>query len=142
MKMKLSMRLGLMAVMVVSALVIGSVARADSMDVTDTNVTVDSTSVGVDMGQGEIFTCSDSTEDFSCVAGGFTCFGWGNCSALEATGGVPTLAQFIDDYGDGPVQFVDGGALVGTPEPGILLLLCLGMTAVGFLKPHLRTVSR
>jgi hypothetical protein len=142
MKMKLSMRLGLIVVTVISALAIGSVARADSMDVTDTNVTVDSTSVGVDMGQGETFTCSDTTDDFSCFAGEFTCFGWGNCSALGATAGVPTLAQFIEDYGDVPVQFVDGGAPVATPEPGILLLLCLGMTAVGFRKPRFRTTTQ
>src|SRR5580704_3806317 len=111
MGMKLSIRLGLIAVTVISALAVGSVARADSMDVSDTNVTVDSASVGVDMGKGEIFTCSEYAEDFSCFAGSFTCFGWGNCSALDATGGVPTLAQFIEDYGDGPVQFVDDGAL-------------------------------
>ncbi len=90
------MRLGPVMVLVLLVSSLPAVTKADS--ITDTDTTVDSTSVGVDVGQGEIFTCSDSAVDFSCFIDNFICYGWGNCSALGATGGAPTLADFLENY--------------------------------------------
>ena len=119
------------------ALALGAVTKADT--ITDTNTTTDGTSVTVDAGQGETFTCQDSSNAFSCIdTDGFTCYGFGNCSTLGATGGVPTLADFLDDYGYGPVHFVAGDPTVSTPEPGVLLLLCAGITGVGLCKRRFR----
>jgi hypothetical protein len=114
-----------------------STAHADG--ISDSNTTTDGTSVTVDAGQGEIFTCQDSSNSFSCIdTDGFTCYGFSNCSALGVTGGVPNLADFLDDYGYGPVQFVAGDPPVSTPEPGVLLLLCAGITGVGLCRRRFR----
>ena len=95
--------------------------------------------MAVDTGAGELFTCTDGTDYFSCVdTSAFTCYGFGNCSALGATGGALTLADFLDDYGYGPVQVTAAGTPVSTPEPGVLLLLCAGITGVGLCKRRFR----
>jgi hypothetical protein len=130
-------RLGPLAVLVLLVLALGAAAKADT--ITDTNTTTDGTSVTVDAGQGETFTCQDLSNSFSCVdTSAFTCYGFGNCSALGATGGVLTLADFLNDYGYGPVQFVATDQPVSTPEPGVLLLLCAGITGVGLCKRRFR----
>jgi|GEM_PF-4568655 len=124
-------------VLFVFALTLAAAAKADT--ITDTNNTTDSTSVAVDAGAGETFTCLDNAEDFSCVdTSAFTCFGFDNCLALGATGGAPTLADFLNDYGYGPVQFIAADPTVLTPEPGVLLLLCAGITGVGLCKRRFR----
>jgi hypothetical protein len=135
MKVTKSVRLGPLAVLILLALALGSAAKADS--ITDTSSTVDSTSVGVDIGQGEIFTCSDSAVDFSCFVDDFTCYGWGNCSALGATGGAPTLADFLENY-DAFQLIPAEPPSVSTPEPGVLVLLCAGMAGLGLCKRRLR----
>jgi hypothetical protein len=123
-------------VLILLTFALGAATKADT--ITDTHVTVDSTSVTVDAGVGETFTCLDNAGDFSCMdESAFTCYGFGNCCALGATGGVPTLADFLDDYGSGPVQFT-AGAPVSTPEPGVLLLLCAGITGIGLCKRRFR----
>jgi hypothetical protein len=132
MKPTIAVRLGSLAVLFLFAL--GAAAKADT--ITDNNATVDSTSVGVDVGQSEIFTCSDNEVDFSCFVGNFTCFGWGNCSALGATGGAPTLADFLENYD--AFQLIPASQPVSTPEPGVLLLLCAGMAGIGFCKKRFR----
>jgi PEP-CTERM motif len=138
MKLTKAVKLGPLTVLVLT-LVFGALAKADS--ITDTDTTVDSTSVGVDVGQGEIFTCSDSAVDFSCFVDNFTCYGWGNCSALGATGGAPTLADFLENYY--AFQGIPAGPPVSTPEPGVLMLLCAGIAGIGLIKrrfgPALRT---
>jgi hypothetical protein len=137
MKLTTSVRLG-PVVLVLLTFALGAATKADT--ITDTNVTVDSTSVTVDAGVGETFTCLDNAGDFSCMdESAFTCYGFGNCSALGATGGVLTLADFLDDYGYGPVQLVVGDPTVSTPEPGVLLLLCAGITGVGLCKRCFRS---
>ena len=74
------------AVLVLLSLALGAAAKADT--ITDTNTTTDGTSAAVDAGQGETFTCQDSSNSFSCIdTDGFTCYGFGNCSTLGATGG-------------------------------------------------------
>jgi hypothetical protein len=138
MKLTNAVKLGPLAAVVLT-LAFGAVAKADT--ITDTNTTVDSTSVGVDVGQGEIFTCSDSAVDFSCFVDDFTCYGWGNCSALGATGGAPTLADFLENY-DAFQSIAAEPPSVSTPESGVLVLLCAGMTGLGLCKRRLRpTVS-
>ncbi len=134
MKLTNAVKLGPLVVLVLT-LTFGASARADS--ITDTNTTVDSTSVGVDVGQGEIFTCSDSAVDFSCFVDNFTCYGWGNCSALGATGGAPTLADFLENY-DAFQGIPAGPSPVLTPEPGVLLLLCGGIAGIGLFKRRMR----
>jgi hypothetical protein len=134
MKPTIAVRLGSLAVLFLFLFALGAAAKADT--ITDTNVTVDSTSVGVDVGRGEIFTCSDNEVDFSCFVGNFTCFGWGNCSALGATGGAPTLAGFLENYE--AFQFTPSSPPVSTPEPGVLLLLCAGIAGIGFCKKRFR----
>ena len=128
---------GTLAVLVL-ALALGTAAKADS--ISDTDTTVDSTSVGVDIGQGEIFTCSDSAVDFSCFVDNFTCYGWGNCSALGATGGAPTLADFLENYD--AFQGIPAGPPVSTPEPGGLFLVCAGLIGIGWFKRCLRPAIR
>jgi hypothetical protein len=124
-------------VLVLLTFALGAATKADT--ITDTNVTVDSTSVTVDAGVGETFTCLDNAGDFSCMdESPFTCYGFENCSALGATGGTPTLADFLNDYGYGPVQFIAGEPPVSTPEPGVLLLLCAGITGLGLCKRRFR----
>ena len=136
MKMKTLAKLTCVAVLSVFALALGAAVRADG--ITDSNTTTDGTSGTVNAGQGEVFTCEDQTNSFSCVdTSAFTCFGFDNCLALGATGGVLTLADFLDEYGSGPVQFT-AGAPVSTPEPGVLLLLCAGITGVGLCKRRFR----
>jgi hypothetical protein len=120
--------------LVLLTLALGSAAKADS--ITDTNTTVDSTSVGVDVGQGEIFTCSDSAVDFSCSVDNFTCYGWGNCNALGATDGAPTLADFLENYD--AFQGIPAEPSIVTPEPGVLVLVCAGMMGVGLFRKRLR----
>jgi hypothetical protein len=126
-----NLKLGPAVALVLLTLALGSAAKADS--ITDTNTTVDSTSVGVDIGQGEIFTCSDSAVDFSCSVDNFTCYGWGNCSALGATDGAPTLADFLENY-DAFQGIPAEPPSVPTPEPGVLVLLCAGMAGLGLCK--------
>jgi hypothetical protein len=124
-------------VLFVFALALGAATKADT--ITDTNTTTDGTSGTVNAGQGEVFTCEDQTNSFSCVdTSAFTCFGFDNCLALGVTGGALTLADFIDDYGYGPVQFIAADQPVSTPEPGVLLLLCAGITGVGLCKRRFR----
>jgi hypothetical protein len=136
MKLTTSVRLG-QVVLVLLTFALGAATKADT--ITDTNVTVDSTSVTVDAGVGETFTCLDNAGDFSCMdESAFTCYGFGNCCALGATGGAPTLADFLNDYGYGPVQFTAAGALVSVPEPGVLLVLCAGITGIGLCKGRFR----
>jgi hypothetical protein len=137
MKMKISAKLTCVAVLSVFALALGAAVRADG--ITDSNTTTDGTSGTVNAGQSEVFTCEDQTNSFSCVdTSAFTCFGFDNCLALGARGGALTLADFIDDFGYGPVQFVAGDPPVSTPEPGVLLLLCVGTTGVGLCKRRFR----
>jgi hypothetical protein len=133
MKLTAAVRLGLLAGLLLLTLAFGNLVRADS--ITDSNTTVDSTSVGVDVGQGEIFTCSDSAVDFSCFVDNFTCYGWGNCSALGATGGAPTLADFLENYD--AFQGVPAEPSIVTPEPGVLVLVCAGMMGVGLFRKRL-----
>jgi PEP-CTERM motif len=129
MKLRTSVKLKCVAVLFVFAVALGTVARADG--ISDSNITTDGTSATVDAGQGETFTCQDQSNPFSCTdTDGFTCYGWGNCSALGATGGAPTLADFLDDYGYGPVQFIAGESSVSTPEPGTLLLVGASLTGL------------
>jgi hypothetical protein len=130
MKLTNAVKLGPLAVLVLT-LAFGAAAKAET--IADTNTTVDSTSVGVDVGQGEIFTCSDSAVDFSCFVDDFTCYGWGNCSALGATGGAPTLADFLENY-DAFQGIPAEPPSVSTPEPGVLVLLCAGMAGLGLCK--------
>lgn len=134
MKLTNTVKLGPLVVLVLT-LTFGASARADS--ITDTNTTVDSTSVGVDVGQGEIFTCSDSALDFSCFVDNFTCYGWGNCSALGATGEAPTLADFLENY-DAFQGIPAEPSSVPTPEPGALLLLCAGIAGIGLFERRFR----
>ena len=136
MKMKTLAKLTCVAVLSVFAVGLGAVARADG--ISDSNTTTDGASGTVNAGQGEVFTCEDQSSSFSCMdTDGFTCYGFGNCSALGATGGALTLGAFLDEYGSGPVQFT-AGAPVSTPEPGVLLLLCAGITGVGLCKRRFR----
>jgi hypothetical protein len=127
-------KLGSLAVLVLT-LALGMTAKADS--ITDANTTVDSTSAGVDVGQGEIFTCTDSAIDFSCFVDDFTCYGWGNCSALGATDGAPTLADFLENY-DAFQGTPAEPPLVSAPENGVLVLLCAGLAGLGLLRRRLR----
>jgi hypothetical protein len=135
MRAKTFVKTGPAVILVLLALATVRPANADTL--TETNTTVDGTSVGVDIGRGETFTCSVSANQFSCFAGTFICYGWGNCSALDATRGVPTLADFVDEFGDSPVQFIDTGEPVGTPEPGMLVLLCAGLMGLALRKRRL-----
>ena len=130
----MKLTLGTLAALIL-ALALGTAAKADS--ITDTNTTVDSTSVGVDIGQGEVFTCSDSAVYFSCFVDNFTCYGWGNCSALGATDGAPTLADFLENY-DTFQGIPAEPSPIPTPEPNALLLLFVGMTAIGLFKRRMR----
>ena len=137
MKLKTLAKLTCVAVLSVFALALGAAVRADG--ITDSNTTTDGTSGTVNAGQGEVFTCEDQTNSFSCVdTSAFTCFGFDNCLALGATGGALTLADFLNDYGYGPVQFIAGGPPVSTPEPGVLLLLCAGITGLGLCMRRFR----
>ena len=138
MKLKTLAKLTYVAVLFVFALALGAVARADG--ISDSNTTTDGTSGTVNAGQGEVFTCEDQSSSFSCMdTSAFTCYGFGNCLALGATGGAPTLADFLNEYGSGPVQFIAGEPPVSTPEPGVLLLLCAGITGLGLCKRRLST---
>jgi hypothetical protein len=88
--------------------------------ISDSNTTTDGTSATVNAGKGEVLTCvfsTESTPNFSCSdPDGFTCYGFRNCSALGATGGVLNLADFLDEYGYGPVQVTQAGAPVLTRQ--------------------------
>ena len=122
MKMKTLAKLTCVAVLSAFALALGAIAKADT--ISDTNTTTDGTSGTVNAGQGEVFTCEDQSNSFSCMdTDAFTCFGFDNCLALGATGSAMTLADFLNDYGYGPVQFIAGDAPVSTPEPGVIPLL-------------------
>jgi hypothetical protein len=133
MKLKTLVKLTCVAVLSVFALALGAAVRADG--ITDSNTTTDGTSGTVNAGQGEVFTCEDQSSSFSCMdTDGFTCYGFGNCNALGATGGAPTLADFLNNYGYGPVQVTAAGAFVSVPEPGVLLLLSAGITGLGLCK--------
>jgi hypothetical protein len=137
MKLKTLAKLTCVAVLSVFAVALGAVARADG--ISDSNTTTDGTSATVNAGQGEVFTCEDQSNSFSCIdETGFISYGFENCSALRATGGEPTLADLLNDYGYGPVQFIAGDPSVSTPEPGVLLLLCAGITGVGLCKKRFR----
>ena len=135
MKLIIAVRFWSLAVLFLS-LALGAAAKADS--ITDTDTTVDSTSVGVDIGQGEIFTCSDSAVDFACFVDNFTCYGWGNCTALGATGGAPTLADFLENYDEFQGIPAEPSPVL-TPEPGVLLLLCAGIAGIGLFKRRFRS---
>jgi hypothetical protein len=121
------------AVLFIIALAFGAVAHADG--ISDSNTTTDGTSATINAGQGEVFTCDIQTDSFSCVdTDGFTCYGWGNCSALGATGTAANLQEFILDYGKVKPS-------VTAPEPGTLLLLCAGFVTLGLLKNRFLPVS-
>ena len=127
------MKLVTSVVLFVLTLALGAALRADG--ISDSNTTTDGTSATVNAGQGEVFTCEDQSNSFSCTdTDGFTCYGFGNCSALGATGGALNLADFLDDYGYGPVQITPAGVPVSTPEPGILVLLIAGVASLIALR--------
>ncbi len=95
MKLKTLVKLTCVAVLSVFALALGAAVRADG--ISDSNTTTDGSSGTVNAGQGEVFTCQDSSNSFSCIdTSAFTCFGFDNCLALGATGGALTLGAFLE----------------------------------------------
>jgi len=88
---------------------------ADTM--TDTSTTTDQTATAVNVGAGQIFTCSGDPGDLSCTdPAGFTCYGVANCAALD----VVTASGPLDPP----------PAPVPTPEPDALILALCGVIAL------------
>jgi hypothetical protein len=93
-----------------------SIAHADS--ITDTNTTTDGTSATVNAGEGETFLCSLDAGSFSCTdPDQFTCYGWANCTALNATSGWA-----LSETGS-PYQIEISSVETSVPEPSTALLM-------------------
>jgi hypothetical protein len=76
---------------ILGILALALIASADTL--TEIYNTTDGTSVAIDAGQGETFLCSLDAGAFSCTdTDQFTCYGWGNCAALNATTPAPGCA--------------------------------------------------
>jgi hypothetical protein len=119
-----------MAIAVFAFFIAVSTAQADGM--TDSHATTDSMSTAVNVGKGEVFTCSD-VDFISCVDPvGFICYGWSNCDAIGAIGAAPALADPLD--GGSPATLFTPLAPIATPEPASVLLLASGLLALMFRK--------
>jgi len=94
-----------------------------NVSLTDSTTTSDSTGSGsFDSSQ---FTCDSDSSNFFCTEGSFTCYGWSNCDALDATDGAPNLTAFLSEL-DGNGDLADAPASAPTSEPGSMILLGLG----------------
>jgi hypothetical protein len=125
----LAVKLTGVVALVLLALALGTVVRADGITVVDSNTTTDGASATVNAGNGEVFTCIFSTQlmpAFSCSdPDNFTCFGWDNCQALGATVGW--------EIGPSGVPFVDQTPVLA-PEPNLALLSLIGLLGLGLRR--------
>ena len=107
---------------ILGILALALIASADTL--TETYNTTDGTSVAIDAGQGETFLCSLDAGAFSCTdTDQFTCYGWGNCAALNATTGWA-----LSGGQPHPVEVADVSTAV--PEPNSFMLLLTGLLAL------------
>ena len=106
---------------ILGILALALIASADTL--TETNNTTDGTSATVNAGQGETFLCSLDAGAFSCTdPDKFTCYGWGNCAALDV------IVGFTLDAAGNPIPLAD--PLISAPEPNGLVLLATGLVVL------------